>query len=529
MGFRQRLSNFFLGAPQPQQSGYISGQYNNMQPVRTVMFNGEKTPFELGDVLNVLPDYNSLRLRSHEADLKSDVVKIITNKFFKWIIGSGLKMQSEPVVEVLRSEAIASGDLKNFKEGVESRFNLWARSKRTDYKEEDNLHVQANNLLKTTFLGGDALVVLRVENGDLNVQVIDGQQVQTPLLNDNYHKEAKERGNVIRHGIEKDKRGRKVAFFVKVEKEGSLLGDFERIPVRGEKTGRKMAWMVYFDKHRIDHDRGIGGLTAILEKIEKLDRYTEATVGSAEERAKIPYFFEHTRDSDGSNPMIDKLRKSMGSDSAATADSYSQGDTLAKNVAATMSKQVFNMPVGAKISMPSAGSVEIEYPEFWKAVFNSLAAAVDIPPEVALQMYNSNYSASRAAINGWQHLMNVFRQKFTDDFYRPIFELWLELEVLKSKVSAPGYLKAIQQKNWFALEAYSNCRFTGTNMPHIDPKKEIDAIRAMLGDDKTPLINREQAAEKANCGDWNSNYEKFKEEQKVIPKPDVTDQNQNRE
>ena len=529
MGFRQRLSNFFFGKPQPQQSSYMPGEYSNMQPVRTVTFNGEKTPYELGEILNVLPDFNSLRLRSHEADLKSDVVKIITNKFFKWIIGSGLKMQSEPVIEVLKSEAITRDNLTTFKDGVESRFNLWSRSKRTDYKEEDNLHVQANNLLKATFLGGDALVVLRVENGELNVQVIDGQQVETPRLNDNFQKAAQKRGNIIRHGIEKDKRGRKVAFYVRVEKENSILGDYERIPARGEKTGRKMAWMVYFDKHRIDHDRGIGGLTAILEKIEKLDRYTEATVGSAEERAKMAYFIEHSRDSDGSNPMIEKLRKSMGNESGATVDSYSEGDKSVKLIATTTSKQAFNLPIGAKVVMPTAGSVEIEYPEFWKAVFNSLAAAVDIPPEVALQMYNSNYSASRAAINGWQHLMNVFRQKFTDDFYKPIFELWLELEVLKSKVTAPGYLKAIQQKNWFALEAYSNCRFTGTNMPHIDPKKEIDAIRAMLGDDKTPLISREQATEKANSGDWNSNYEKFKEEQKVIPKPDVADQIQNRE
>jgi hypothetical protein len=108
--------------------------------------------------------------------------------------------------------------------------------------------------------------------------------------------------------------------------------------------------------------------------------------------------------------------------------------------------------------------------------------------------------------------------------------MWLEIEVLKSKVSAPGYLKAIQQKNWFALEAYSNARFTGANIPHIDPKKEADAIRLMLGTDlaHVPLINLEQATERMNAGDWNENHKKHLEEQKQIPKKDVTEQNQNR-
>lgn len=33
-----------------------------------------------------------------------------------------------------------------------------------------------------------------------------------------------------------------------------------------------------------------------------------------------------------------------------------------------------------------------------------------------------------------------------------------------------------------ALEAYAQCRFTGKNMPHIDPLKEVKAIsEALLG------------------------------------------------
>ncbi|HET8885867.1 MAG TPA: phage portal protein, partial [Salinimicrobium sp.] len=444
-----------------------------------------------------------------------------------WIIGKGLKLQSEPVLSVLKTEGIQVNDLTDFKAAVEARFNLWAKSKRVDYKGQDNLHALANSGYKTGFLGGDYLVILRVEEGELNVQVIDGQQVQSPIFDDAAHKEAEKKGNTIRNGIEKDSRGRHVAFYVRVEDKGSLFGKFERVAAYGENTGRKMAWMVYFDKHRIDHDRGIGALTSILEKIEKLDRYTEATVGSAEERAKMVLSIEHSADSTGENPLAEKMRIAMGRGTAEETkpDSYSASEQKAKDITRTTSKQVVNLPIGSKLVTPSSSGAEINFPEFWKAVFNCLAAAVDIPPEVALQMYNSNYSASRAAINGWQQLMDVSRDKFASDFYKPIFERWLELEVLKSKVNAPGYLSAIKKKNVFGLEAYAHCRFTGSNMPHIDPLKEVKAIREMLGSemDGVSLISLEQAAEKLNSGDWLENYKKFTEEQKTIPKPNVTD------
>lgn len=491
--------------------------YDNMLPVRTVGFDGEKTQDELGDVLNVVPQFTSLRLRSHEADLKSDVVKIITNKFFKWIIGKGLKLQAEPVEEILQS--VTSEQLSQFRKAVEPRFNLWAKSKHSDYTHKNTLHNQANNALKSSFLGGDALVVLRIENGELNIQIIDGQHVQTPYLDSNAISAAEKLGNTISHGIEKDSRGRHVAFHVKTQKRGSIIGAFVRIPVYGTTTKRKLAWMIYFDKHRIDHDRGIGALTSVLEKIEKLDRYTEATVGSAEERAKLLYTIIHNQDSTGENPIAAKIRSKMGgNNNDTTEDSYSQADKTARNIKVSTSKEIFNMPIGSKVEAPSMGNIQQDYPEFFRAVFNCIAAAVDIPPEVALQLYSSNYSASRAAINGWQHLMDVYREKFTDDFYKPIYEIWLEIEVMKSHVQAPNYLSAITRNDWFFIEAFSHCRFTGANIPHIDPLKEVKAVRAMLGDAEanTPLISREQASERLNTGAWDENYKKLSEEKKIL-------------
>lgn len=73
-------------------------------------------------------------------------------------------------------------------------------------------------------------------------------------------------------------------------------------------------------------------------------------------------------------------------------------------------------------------------------------------------------------------------------------------------------------------ESYTQCRFTGKNTPHIDPLKEIKAVREMLGvDGATPLISREQAVEMLNAGQWDENFMKNLEEENIIPKPIIVE------
>lgn len=500
---------------QPENSTYSNpGYYHNLQPIITVPFDGEKTPAELGPVRKILPDHTRLRLRSFEAELKSDVIKIITGKFFKWVVGSGLKIQVEPNEIVLKTEKV-NVKLGDFRTNTENRFRLFCESKRSDYAMQQNLHRLAKDAFRTSFLGGDCLVVLRVENAELNVQVIDGEQVQTPFLDKNkWVEQAEARGNVIKHGIERNKRGHHIAYYVKVESKDKFYGEFERVEAVGERTGRKMAWMIYGIKHRIDHVRGIPATTSILEKVEKLDRYTEATVGAAEERAKIPFFIEHGKDSTGENPFKKQMVVAMGKqdNAASETEGYHAGAKTAMTIAASTSKQVFNLPIGSKLTALHS-NVEIQYESFWNAVFTSIAASLDVPPEVALQAYKNNYSASRAAINGWEYIVKMYRKKVADDFYQPIYDLWLELEVLKNKIEAPQFIKLLSNQNHVAIQAYSKARFIGNNMPHIDPKKEIEAIMTVV---EKKIVSMEQATEILNLGDWNENYKKIKEEQKII-------------
>lgn len=476
-----------------------NGSTNN--PILTDVWDGEKTPGELGSVYDTMPDHLKLRLRAYDMHLKTDIVRIITGKFFKWVVGSGLKLQAEPNQTVLGMSGITE-DYPKFQKQTEALFNLYAGSKYSDYNKKDWLHKKANDAFKTAFLGGDALCVIRFDSFGPNIQVIDGQQLCSPLDSGNA---------IVRDGIEMNSKGEHIAFWVKSD---GLKVDMEPKRIKAKSTnGTLMAWMIYGEKARIDHHRGIPVISSILEKVAKLDRFVEASVSKAEQVANVVYAFEHNVN--GTGEAIDFGSKKTNDKPSTT--SYEDSGRTADQMRQSTSNQVFNLPIGATLKSLSSQS-ETTFNEFFRAVFVTLCAAVDIPEEVALQKYEQNYSSSRAAINGWEHIIEIYRQEFAKKFYEPFYRAWLEWNVLSGKIQSNGFIKSMNDGDFMAMEAYYNARFTGKKMPHIDPAKEAKAIRLLLGDTETPLISYEQAAEEMGKGNWEENYNKFLEEDKKIIK-----------
>jgi capsid protein len=156
------------------------------------------------------------------------------------------------------------------------------------------------------------------------------------------------------------------------------------------------------------------------------------------------------------------------------------------------------------------------FKDFYTVNIKLICAAIGIPEEVAMSAYNSNFSASHAARGDWSHALDVARGDFAMQYYQPIFNLWLHLQVLTNKVNAPMYLTAIAQGNYEIVEAYQKTRWMGVAMPHIDPFKVVKAERAKLGSkgDEIPLTTIEAATEVVNGGNSDSNLAQFAEEVK---------------
>lgn len=513
------VKSFFLSKPsekviseepssviyQDNRSGY------SMNPIIEDVFDGEKTAGELGAVYDTLPDHLKLRLRAYDMNLKTDIIKIITGKFFKWVIGSGLKLQSEPNEIVLGLRNIKP-EFPKLKKEVEALFKVYSDSKYSDYQDKDDLHQRASEAFETAFLGGDCLCVIRVNKYGPNIQVVDGQQIENPLDDT-----LKEEGNTIEKGIEINSKGQHIAFWV-CQKGDNILSNHVRIKAKNN-NGNLIAWMIYGSKARIDHHRGIPVISSILEKVSKLDRFVESSVTKAEQTANVVYAFQHEGESNGENILAESLgsRKKSNNSEEST---YEKNGRTANMLRQSVSGTVMNLAKDSKLVSLSSDS-ESTFHEFFRAVFTTLCAAVDIPEEVALQKYEQSYSSSRAAINGWEHIVEIYRVRFSKKFYHPFYRVWFEHQVLSNQIALPSLIKAKFSGDFMALEAFYAARFTGKKMPHIDPLKEAKAMRVLLGDDTTPIINREQAAEIMGSGDWQENYKKFIEEQKLIPTENV--------
>jgi capsid protein len=481
------------------------GTYNN---VFRISYDGEKNLGEIGPIRDYRLDYEGLRLRSWQAYLESEIAQFVLNKFVSWVIGSGLKLQSEPNTIVLESEQI-NFDTHAFSELVEARFSAYCNSKTSDYAGMENIHLIAEKAYLNAIIGGDVLCILRYIDDNTTIQLIDGSHIVSPMIGNDFFVNAEKNGNRIISGIEISPSGEHVAYFIRKD-----AFEVERVLAKGPESGLTMAFLVYGLRYRLDNHRGIPLISAVLETLKKLERYKEATVGSAEEVAKVAYQIVHQIFSNGENVLINNVARAFDTDSKKTDIPIDeQGKILANLVAATTNKQAFNMPIGSEIkTLENKGP--LHFKDFYGVNIDLVCAAIEIPPNVAQSKYNDSFSASRAAIKDWEHTLNVKRKKFSFQFYSPIYAFWLQTEILKNKIQAPGFLIAKAKNNHLVISAYLNARWVGANVPHIDPVKEVNAERLKLGITGAgiPLTTVEAATEALNGGESDANMQQYSKE-----------------
>lgn len=491
------------------------------EPVYPSNFNGEKNLGELGPMRYYFMDYVGLRFRSWQAFIESATGLTAIKKFGSWVVGKGLKLQSEPSQSLL---AGINPDIKKFSNDVEARWQVWAESNMCDWSNRDNLHRKAYKLYIDSLVGGDTLVVLRyLKDEGLKIQFIDGAHLSSPLAGSEWWPMLAKNGNRIVNGVEISDRGEHVAFYVRKPVDSLNLFmsfDVERIPAKStaeSKAGLVSAFLVYGMEYRLDTHRGIPLLTTVLEKLKKMERYDEATLAAAEEQAKIAYQINHQLGASGENPFSEQVARAYQYNPMDAGDIPHDinGIALQNRVQASTNKQVINMPQGAEVKTLKENRDKLYYADFIDKNNDIVCATIEIPPDVAMSKYNENYSASRAAIKDWENTLNIKRTDFGRQFLQKVYDYWLDIEILSNRIQAPGYLIARQATgDYMTLNAYRTCRWTGAPVPHIDPLKEVQAEREKLGitGAALPLTTVERATETLNGGDSDHNMEQYSEE-----------------
>jgi capsid protein len=150
-----------------------------------------------------------------------------------------------------------------------------------------------------------------------------------------------------------------------------------------------------------------------------------------------------------------------------------------------------------------------------------------------MMSFNASYSASRAALlEAWKGF-RMRRNWLTDDFCRPVYELWLTEAVARGRISAPGFLT-----DPLIRQAYLCSEWIGPSQGQLDPTKEVQAAVMAI---ENGLSNHEAEAEKLNGSQFSANVDKLVGEnarlrranngasEQVKPPPDNGDNNGTKE
>jgi len=483
------------------QSSKIEILTNSIFGQQYQLFNGEKTEGELGNARVIYPDYYTAGERAWELQLTNDVVKLVMNKWITWLIGKGLRFNAIPP-----KDRIKGLDRNKFISDVEYRFRNYLNSKYCDYSGMVDFHTQEKECDYNAFVRGDVLCVLRVEGGRVTRQLIDGANIQTPL---NY------KGNDILEGVEYNQKGQHVAYHVYND---DL--EFQRIPAIHKQTGLKMAFLVYGSKFRLNETRGLPMLIEDFEKIKNIERYVDATVKNAEVSSELVFINEHDVTSTGENILKNNVLKGLTSTSSTASNELPNASSFKNNLTKLTKGVVLNNTIGAKIKMlkPDAANT---MPDFLESNLKLIFGSAGIPYEVAMSVYNNNYSASRAAIKDWEHNLKVKTDDIAKQTYQPFYELWLYNEILLGNIDAYQLVEAYNKKDYVSISAINKATFTGVAVPSIDPLKEVNAVRKAMADETTPLMTGEQGAEILSQKDYSEIQEQVKEERKIAVKPEI--------
>ena len=501
---------------------YFDGWGNsNYQPIYPIRFDGEKTIGEIGPIYQYFMDYPRLRLRSKQLFIESEPCQAVVKKYVAWTIGGGLTLKAEPQVEVLKTEGITITP-EAFNKSVESRWKIYSNSKMGDATGKQTLNELEAQALLERIIGGDMLVVLSVVGGTVKVRHIDGGHLVTPPYFSPIGMDATApNGNRVRGGVEIDASGQHVAYYVRTD---DIL-TYDRIEAFGKKSGMRMAYLLVGPKYTIDSERGMPLLAAVMETAKKLERYNAAAVAGAEERQKVSFFFEHDTLSSNEDPQAGIRAKASAGRGNIQADLAPDvnGNRLAANIAVSEERNVYNLPNGTTIkSIDSKQEVNVN--EFGMFQIDLICAAVGIPPNVAMSKYEDSFSASRMAGKDWEHTFMLDRKTFSQQYLDPIYSLQVYLWVLNNKVEAPGYVKALMEKNEFATAAYLSCRWVGDSFPDIDPLKTAKYLRTMMGPALAhlPIMDAEAAAEAGMQGEWDGIVRQSSEELKMAARVGIT-------
>lgn len=432
-------------------------------------------------------DHQATRVNVREQVHTTPVARAMVERFAETVVDAGLRLEPTPSFSVLGISQEEAGAWSRY---VAARFHLWARSKYAHRAEQSTFY----QLQRFGEIGhqrdGEYFVRLFYDDdprrpSPLSIQFIEPEQIGGVAYSST-------QGFVYdTDSITRDDAGRETSYQIAVRR-GSVWTT-ETIPAVLP-NGRRMMLHGWCPEYA-SQTRGFSRLTHAIQEFEELTQFSTAQIQKAIKQSALIMTKETDSSSTPTSGILGDSALNFAVDDGGTVapDSNEFGYSPMTVRLSPGGIGIFEgLGSGEKIKAFDATAPSDSFESFTNAFVSHLAASVSMPVEVLLLKFNSNYSASRAALVMFWRVAKLWRAELESDFLAPVFEAWLSEEIAAGRVSARGWLDPVMRLAWLSAE------WSGSEMPNIDPVRSVEASRMAI---EANLSSFEREARELNGSD----------------------------
>jgi lambda family phage portal protein len=376
------------------------------------------------------------------------------------VIGAGVGMQAQ--TKTTRKDDSGAAKLhKAVNDGIEAAWFDWSAAKNCHTGGALHFHDLERAAAGEVFEAGEVFIRKHYSRfGEsrvpLGLELIESERVPHEIV-----PPGAVTGNENRMGIECDRFGRAVAYWIRERHPGDVRGTAGAT----DRFERVLAEDIFHLRivERWPQTRGVPWLHTVLRKLDEMNEYTGSEVSAA--RAASYYFA--TIESPDSETLRDEEEED------------GQG---VMNIDPLTIQQ---LNPGEKLTFHNPNRPNTALDPFMRHMLREVAAGCGVSYESLSRDYSqSNYSSSRLALLDDRDLWRMLQQWWIRNFRLPLHRAWLQQAVLGRAIDAI-------QPTQYATDAskFEAVLFKPRGWSWIDPTKEVEAYKEAIKAGLTTLTD----------------------------------------
>ncbi|MBQ8691274.1 MAG: phage portal protein [Phascolarctobacterium sp.] len=387
-----------------------------------------------------------MRRRARDAERNSDLAKGVLLAYKRNVVGKGIKLQAR------------SSDEK-FNVLAEKIWRRWCKAENCDVTGQQSMR-EILNMIILRFIVDGGILIIKTITKDKEGYHFKIQLREVDDLSSNGMEEAAN-GNTICDGVELDKYGKPVAYYLK-ETDPNGYSDYDVKRVEADRV------IFFWERNRPSEYREVSKLASSLPRIKDTDDFLE-TVNFAHKMAASLALFITQKFPDGlvggfgrnADTILNKLAGTIGGE---------------KKVEAISPGSILELEPGQEVQsvVPSGAAAETRQMVCTQA--RMIAAGQGLSHESASRDVSEvNYSSARQNLLEDQKTYSDIQLSLIEKVLTKIYE-----EVIITAYQNGDIDPRLYPSFYTNLDDYLECEFLAQGMPWIDPNKDAQAQKTRL-------------------------------------------------